>query len=163
MNVAVVQPKEEKKTVDQWLKELDYGKLEQYIPTSFAVGFIDFIKMVNGAEGEEHLSPVIHMKVMDAFTSTKDRIANMMHRGVGKTTLIEYLFLYLGVYGELPNFGTVGLAIYVSDSIDNGVKNMRKNLEYRWENSEFLQTVIPEAKFTDTRWEFITQTVTVLL
>lgn len=155
MNVAVVQPKEEKKTVDQWLKELDYGKLEQYIPTSFAVGFIDFIKMVNGAEGEEHLSPVIHMKVMDAFTSTKDRIANMMHRGVGKTTLIEYLFLYLGVYGELPNFGTVGLAIYVSDSIDNGVKNMRKNLEYRWENSEFLQTIIPEAKFTDTRWEFI--------
>jgi predicted phage terminase large subunit-like protein len=31
---------------------------------------------------------------------------------------------------------------------------MRKNLEFRWENSEFLQQYVPEAKFTDIRWEF---------
>lgn len=71
------------------------------------------------------------------------------------TTLMgEYLFLYLAVYGELPNFGTIPLAIYVSDSIENGVKNMRKNLEFRWENSDFLQEMIPNIRFTDIRWEF---------
>ena len=46
------------------------------------------------------------------------------------------------------------MCIYVSDSIDNGVKSMRKNLEYRIENSEFLKKYIPTPKFTDIRWEF---------
>ena len=53
----------------------------------------------------------------------------------------EYFFLYLAVFGELPNFGVVDLAIYVTDSIDNGVKSMRKNLEYRWANSEFYRNI----------------------
>ena len=71
------------------------------------------------------------------------------------TTLLgEYLILYLAVFGRLPKFGKVDLCIYVSDSIDNGVKSMRKNLEYRIENSEFLKKYIPTPKFTDIRWEF---------
>jgi phage terminase large subunit-like protein len=60
----------------------------------------------------------------------------------------------LAVYGKLPDFGEINLALYVSDSIENGVKNMRKNLEYRWQNSDFLQQYIPYTKFTDIRWEF---------
>ena len=70
------------------------------------------------------------------------------------TVMAEYLFLYLATYGDLPVLGKVDLALYVSDSIENGVKNMRKNLQHRWENSEFLQTYVPLAKFTDIRWEF---------
>ena len=70
------------------------------------------------------------------------------------TVLGEYLFLYIAVYGEIPGFGKIDLAIYVSDSIENGVKNMRKNLEFRWENSEFLKKYIPYTRFTDIRWEF---------
>ena len=66
----------------------------------------------------------------------------------------EYLFLFIGQYGQIPGFGTVPLALYVSDSIENGVKNMRKNLEYRWENSDFLKEYIPVTRFTDVRWEF---------
>ena len=31
---------------------------------------------------------------------------------------------------------------------------MRKNIEFRWENSEFLRKFIPETRFTDIRWEF---------
>jgi predicted phage terminase large subunit-like protein len=31
---------------------------------------------------------------------------------------------------------------------------MRKNLEFRWENSEFLREYIPVTRFTDVRWEF---------
>ena len=71
------------------------------------------------------------------------------------TTLMgEYLFLYLGTYGAIPGFGKISLALYVSDSIENGVKNMRKNLEFRWQNSEFLQEYAPNVRFTDVRWEF---------
>ena len=45
-------------------------------------------------------------------------------------------------------------SVHGSDSVENGVKNLRKNIEFRWENSEFLQQYIPETKFTDIRWEF---------
>jgi len=71
------------------------------------------------------------------------------------STLKEYLILYIGVYGNVPGFGKIPYALYVSDSIENGVKKMRKSLEYRWHNSPFLQTYIPSTRFTDVRWEFI--------
>ena len=32
---------------------------------------------------------------------------------------------------------------------------MRKSLEYRYQNSPFLQEYIKDVKFTDIRWEFI--------
>jgi predicted phage terminase large subunit-like protein len=80
---------------------------------------------------------------------------NMCHRGIAKSTLKEYLILYLGVFGVLPSFGKVPYALYVSDSIENGVKKMRKSLEFRYYNSEFLQEHLQEIKFTDLRWEFI--------
>ena len=77
------------------------------------------------------------------------------------TTLIEYLFPYLAFYEELPGMGKINLAMYVSDSMDNGVASMKKNLEHRWENSEFLQKVLPKrnaegkevTKFTESRWQ----------
>ncbi len=93
--------------------------------------------------------------MLDTMTHGGTRIINLCHRGIAKTTLMgEYLFLYIATYGVIPGFGDVPLALYVSDSIENGVKNMRKNLEFRWENSEFLRKYVPIAKFTDIRWEF---------
>lgn len=143
------------KTVEDWLKEVNYVDDPTYCPTGFALEFVNFIKMVNGGEGEENKTPVLHFKMLDQITHGDSRILNMIHRGAAKTTVMgEYLFLYLGVYGEIPGFGSVELALYVSDSVENGVKNMRKNLEFRWENSAFLQRMIPEARFTDIRWEF---------
>lgn len=144
-----------KQTVEQWLNATDYTDDVNYVPTQFALEFINFIKLVNGAEGEENVSPVLHYRMLDQIAGKKQDIINMIHRGAAKTTLLgEYLFLYLAVYGSIPDFGKIPLAIYVSDSIENGVKNMRKNLEYRWENSEFLQKYVPFTRFTDVRWEF---------
>ncbi|RLC68217.1 MAG: hypothetical protein DRH97_03825 [Chloroflexi bacterium] len=144
-------------TVVEHLNGCNYSVPDDYVPTEFALEFMNFIKLVNGAEGEENVSPVVHFWMLDQIVD-RDRdknIANLCSRGLAKTTLLgEYLFLYLAVYGELPNFGEVSLAIYVSDSIENGVKNMRKNLEFRWEESEFLQEYIPKIRFTDIRWEF---------
>jgi len=143
------------KTVEKYVNEIRYGDEHGYVPSDFALEFINFIKLVNGDEGEEHNSPIVHYKMLDLIPGPRQNIANMCSRGLAKTTLLgEYLFLYIAVYGKIPGFGKVDFALYVSDSIENGVKNMRKNLEYRWENSDFLRKYVPKIKFTDVRWEF---------
>ena len=144
------------KTVEEWLNGVSYADDPNYVPSQFAVAFVNFIKLVNGGQGEENVTPILHLKMLDQIDQPNSRkIANMVHRGAAKTTVLgEYLILYLATFGELPTFGVVDFALYVSDSIDNGVKNMRKNLEYRWENSAFLQKFVPVAKFTDIHWHF---------
>lgn len=142
-------------TVEQYLNNTSYVVPESYVPSDFALAFVTFIKLVNGEQGEEHLTPLVHYWMLDTISQGGKRILNMCHRGIAKTTLMgEYLFLYIAVYGEIPGFGRIDLALYVSDSIENGVKNMRKNLEFRWDNSEFLKQYIPRIRFTDIRWEF---------
>lgn len=143
--------------VEEHLNMVTYAVDPDYIPTDFALAFVTFIKLVNGVDGEENKTPIVHYHMLDTMMTGGERIANMCHRGIAKTTVMgEYLFLYIGVYGAIPGFGKVNLALYVSDSIENGVKNMRKNLEFRWENSDFLQEYLPRAgvRFTDVRWEF---------
>ena len=141
--------------VEDYLNNTDYRDDPDYVPSEFALEFVTFIKLVNGSQGEENKTPVVHYKMLDTITQRGNRIINLCHRGIAKTTVMgEYLFLYIATYGEIPGFGKVDLALYVSDSIENGVKNMRKNLEFRWENSDFLKQYVPEIHFTDIRWEF---------
>lgn len=141
--------------VDDYLNAVSYDIDPHYVPSDFALEFVNFIKLVNGAKGEENKTPLTHYYMLDTLTQNGARVINLCHRGLAKTTVMgEYLFLYLGVYGAIPGFGELKLALYVSDSIENGVKNMRKNLEHRWENSEFLKEWIPDTRFTDIRWEF---------
>ena len=42
------------KTVDEWLDEVDYSFLNSssYLPSDFALTFVNFIKLVNGKDGE---------------------------------------------------------------------------------------------------------------
>lgn len=141
--------------VEDYLNNISYSNEDKYVPNDFSLEFITFIKLVNGNVGEENKTPVMHYRMLDTVVNGKKRVANLAHRGSAKTTLLsEYLFLYLATYGELPGFGKVNLALYVSDSVDNGVKNMRKNLEHRWNNSDFLKKYVPKISFTDIRWEF---------
>lgn len=141
--------------VEDYLNATDYTDDPNYVPSDFALEFVTFIKLVNGEQGEENKTPIVHYRMLDTITARGRRIINLCHRGIAKTTVMgEYLFLYIATYGELPGFGAVDLALYVSDSIENGVKNMRKNLEFRWDNSDFLKEYVPEIHFTDIRWEF---------
>lgn len=143
-----------KKTVEQWLNEADYSHDPRYIPSDFALEFINIIKLVNGSSGEEDKTPVIHYKMLDNVIEAT-YIANLCARGLAKTTIFgEYMILYVAVFGSIPNFGEVSYALYVSDTMDNGVKKMRNRLERRWSNSKFLQEYVPVAKFTDNRWYF---------
>ncbi|MBL1322162.1 MAG: hypothetical protein COA63_014055 [Methylophaga sp.] len=144
-------------TVDEWLDMVDYDSLNEgsYVPSEFALSFVNFIKLVNGSEGESDKTPVVHLKMLDKIAGKKQRIANLCARGMAKTTLMfEYLVLYLAVFGEIPGFGKLDSMLYVSDSMDNGVKSARKNIEFRYYQSEWLQEWIPEINFTDARLDF---------
>lgn len=143
--------------VDDWLNQVDYAELNSglYMPTAFSLKFMNFIKLVNGEEGEQHKTPVFHLAMLDEIAGLKKNIANLCARGTGKTTLmIEYMAPYLGVIGEIDGFGKVPSLIYVSDSMDNGVKSARQNMEFRYETSEFLQEWLPYAHFTENFIEF---------
>jgi predicted phage terminase large subunit-like protein len=146
-----------KQGLDQWLNEVDYSLLNssEYVPSEFALTFMNFIKLVNGGQGESHKTPPVHLAMLDKVVNGSPYIANLCWRGAAKTTLfMEYFSLFLGVFHYLPNFGAVEGMIYVSDSMDNGVKSARKNIEFRYNNSEFLQNWIPQASFTDNYIEF---------
>lgn len=141
----------EKKTVEDYLKEVDYHWLNTgYIPSEFAINYLNFIKMVNAGKDDIQMSPAMHYKMADAFVSKKSRIANLVYRGGAKTSVFgEYLVLYLAIFNELPNLGKTNVIMYVTDSMDNGGKSFRMNVQARYEHSPFLQQYIPEAKFTD--------------
>lgn len=146
-----------KKTVEAWLDDVDYQSLNEghYQPSEFALNFVNFIKLANDGAGDSHPSPVVHMKMLDQLTGKRTRLANLCARGMAKTTLmVEYLILYLAVFGEIPGFGKVEGMLYISDSMENGVKSARKNIEYRYNNSAFLQHWVPRATFTDAYLEF---------
>ncbi len=145
--------------LDQWLDNVNYSELNsaEYMPTEFAFTFMNFIKLVNGAEGESHVTPPVHLKMLDKIPEPSSYIANLCFRGASKTTLfMEYMTLFLAVFGYLPGLGRVDGMIYVSDSMENGVASARKNIEFRYETSEFLQQWLPRAgvKFTDKYLEF---------
>ena len=146
-------------TVDEWLDRVDYSFLNDgaYVPSEFALNYVNFIKLVNGQQGESHPSPVVHMRMLDQLADpTANQLANLCSRGLAKTTLFgEYLVLYIATFGQIEGFGEISGMIYVSDSMENGVKSLRKNIEFRYKNSEFLQYWVPEATFTDNYMEFV--------
>lgn len=146
-----------KQELDEWLDGVDYSEINssQYIPSQFALTFMNFIKLVNGAQGESHKTPPVHLKMLDKIVGQSDYVANLCFRGAGKTAVfMEYFTLFCAVFHFLPGFGAVDGMIYVSDSMDNGVKSARKNIEFRYHNSAFLQQWLPFAKFTDNYMEF---------
>lgn len=156
--------------LDARLNRVDYSYLmgDEYKPSVFAYKLINFIKLVNGEDGEENESPIIHYDMFDQVPKHNQNLF-VSFRGSAKTTALhEYIILYLAVYGEIDGFGQVDVGIYISDTMDNGVKSMRKNLQFRWENSDFLQKYVPArwvnpenpseirtTNFTDVRWEFV--------
>ena len=146
-----------KQELDEWLDQVNYKDLNDhsYSPSEFSLYFMNFIKLVNGSIGESNKTPPFHLKMLDKIIGPSDYIVNLCFRGAAKTTVFfEYFALFLAVFGHLPKFGDVTGMIYVSDTMENGVKAARKNIEFRYNHSDFLREWIPEAKFTDNYLEF---------
>lgn len=148
--------KSKAKTVEEYLREVDYRALEtDYIPSEFAIQYMNFIKMVNAGKEDIQLSPPMHYKMADSFSSKKSRIANLCFRGAAKTSIFaEFIILYLAVFNKLPDFGLCNVMMFVGDSMESGCKSLRQNVESRYDHSSFLKEYIPEVKFTDTELWF---------
>lgn len=141
-------------TVEEHLKRVCYTPDPAYVPSDFALDMVNFIKLVTDGTGEENLTPILHLYMLDTIAENQEDIINMVFRGAAKTTLLaEFLILYIAVYGEIPHLKDISLILYITDTIDNGVKNMSKNLENRFENSNFLQKYL-KADIIQNRWEF---------
>ncbi len=79
-----------KQELDSWLDKVDYTYLNtKYQPTPFALGFINFIKLMVGQEGEGNKTPVYHLRALDALTTKDPWIVNLFHRGAGKALSLE--------------------------------------------------------------------------
>ncbi len=136
-----------KKPVEEWLRELDY-QFMGYMPTDVALLFVNFIKEVNDG-AEENETPLVHLKMMDNVFNKEKRCAILCHRGIGKTSVFaEYLILFIAAFGIFPGFGKVNFILYVTDSIENGVKSLRRNIVFRYNASVFLQKMIPDKRIT---------------
>ena len=70
--------------VEDYLNNTDYGDDPNYVPSDFALEFVTFIKLVNGVQGEENKTPVVHYKMLDTITHGGRRIINLCHRGIAK-------------------------------------------------------------------------------
>lgn len=156
------------KKIDEYLLDVNYNdKRIIYQPSEFAVHFVNTVKMINGKQGEEHSTPITHYEILDDLAAHEQYILQLVHRGGAKSTLAEYEFLYIALYGRLAPHGSIlnidventlwhNYAMYIGDSIDNGVATMRKNLKNRFENSEFLNKYL-EANIKETEWYFKTK------
>ena len=144
--------------LDELLDQVDYSYLNSpnYFPSQFALTFMNFIKLVNGDQAGHNKTPPMHLAMLDKLEFRKsNNLANLMFRGAAKTSVfMEYMTPFIAVMEELPILGKIDGFIYVSDSIENGVKSARKNIEFRYEQSPFLQEWLPHAHFTDNYMEF---------
>ena len=142
-------------TIQEHLNKVDYS-FKGFIPSLESMMFFNFIKEVNNGR-EENESPLVHCLMLDKMVNSSRRVAIMASRGLSKSSLIEYLILYLACFEELGSIKKPTFMLYVADSIENGVKRLRSSLEMKYANSDFLQKMIPNKnlKFlaTDTKTE----------
>mgnify|MGYP003599769104 CR=1 FL=1 len=62
-----------KQKLDEWLNNVSYSELNSssYMPSEFALTFMNFIKLVNGVEGESHKTPPVHLRMLDKVNTPK--------------------------------------------------------------------------------------------
>ena len=92
-------------SLEKIISEVDYVKLgEDYIPSTFAIKFINFIKLVNGEAGEENKSPLFHYEILDTIDAIIE-IMNIKKCFLAVTTedgtLIDMLLNNIGTYPKI--------------------------------------------------------------
>lgn len=150
--------KYEKLTLEQRLLGVDYEYLNSadFQSSAFSHKFLNVMKLIN-AGSPLNQTPPVHLQMLDKLNNNSPFIANLCHRGIAKTTLYgENLIFYIAIFGELPYIKDINGIIYVGDSMENGVKALRRGLEHRHANSQFLQKYLPlkHCKYTDAYIEF---------
>lgn len=140
-------------TIQEHLNNIDYS-FKDYVPSEDSLKVLNFIKIINDGR-EENESPLVHCQMIDKIISPSSRVAIMASRGLSKSSLIEYVCLYLACFEELGCIKKPTFIMYIADSIENGVKRFRSSLELKYANSSYLQQLIPNKNIkylaTDTK------------
>jgi len=127
--------------------------INDYQPSIEALKFINFIKLCNI---EENSNAEMHMVLADKVMSKHSRIAVEQFRGSSKSTIAgEYVALYAGVMGRLPNFGVVNFMVGVFDSAEGGAKNFIRNITSKIDSSEFLSSQLTVKRNTQNELELV--------
>jgi hypothetical protein len=125
---------------------------DDYIPSKEAIEFIAFIR---ACSVEEHSNPEIHYRLADKYFSKEKQILIEAFRGSAKSTLMEWFIIYAAVKGEVPGFGAVNFIMFIGDSMENGVKNMFRNVLGKIDQSPLLQQLIKVQRKTDNEMELV--------
>lgn len=129
------------KTIQQYLNEVDYT-FKNFTPSQNSMEFIGFINAINNGF-MENKSPLVHCMMIDKMINSSRRTAIMAARGLSKSSLLEYLVMYLACFSEIGSIKNPTYIIYVADSIENGAKRFRSAIEQKYANSKYFQDLIP--------------------
>lgn len=131
------------------------SKEEKYVPSEEALKFISFLRATGN---EENTSPEAHYKIADALFSANKKDWKLVIeclRGMGKSTVVEYAFIYAAALGYWPNFGKVPFVVFLGASQEGNVKAFFKNVAGKVENSEFLRSILTVQRQTDSEIELV--------
>jgi len=136
--------------LSQLVKSVRYGdEYKNYVPSTEALQYVNLNKLIYGEMENE--TPVAHYQMFDEFYSKQDSCV-VAARGMAKSTFVQNLFFYVAIFGELPTIGSVDFMMYISDTVENGVRTMTEAMRFTYESSEFLKEYLPKCKFNETRW-----------
>lgn len=128
-----------------------------YIPTEEALKFIAFVR----AGGlEENISPEAHYKIADVLFSSEHsdwKVVIECLRGMGKSTLLEYVYMYVSAQGRWPGFGEASFWVFLGANQEGNVKMFFKNVASKVNNSAFYSSVLEVQRQTDTDIELKNQ------
>lgn len=124
--------------------------MSNYLPSPDALKFIAFIR---AAGVEDNANAEIHYKLADKYFSTDKQVLIEAFRGSAKSTMMEWLIIYIAAMGELPGFGKVEFVAFIGDSAENGVKNFFRNVAGKLDRSDFLKQLVKVKRKTDGEME----------
>jgi len=159
--------------IEEALLNIDL-EFRNYIPSADAIDFFNIMRLVNGADFEFD-SPLVHYwivdllfgnvtrenypyskEVQDKININNKRIAIMMSRGLGKSSVITaFLPVYCAVKGEVPNYGPIYFILAVGASAQGGGRVMALALRSMCEDSEFCKSYFESMRFTETEAEWV--------
>lgn len=123
---------------------------DKYIPKKESLEFIAFIRACGV---EDNANAEIHYRLADKYFGKDKQVLIESFRGSAKSTLMEWYILYIAVKGGLTGFGRVNFIAFIGDSMENGVKNMFRNLVGKIDKSPLLQQFLEIVRKTDSEME----------
>ena len=159
--------------LDEALDSIDLS-FNGYIPSKDALEFFAIMRLVAG-EDFEFESPLTHywlvdllfgnidrqyfpysQELRDKITINKRRIAIVMSRGLGKSTVVTAFYpVYCAIKGITPDGEVTKFHLMVAASQQGGGRVMAKAVQSLCEDSVFCNSFFESMRFTETESEFI--------